>query len=103
MARRMVQSYLSDEHLTDVDDQCPMIALPSDIARASNSVKASYQVLLEGMVSLFEHSLSEQQDSRQTALALAALSVGGMVSHVWGVCQREDAVPWAQEIQKGQR
>lgn len=37
-------------------------------------------ILLEAMVSLFERSLSgASRRKRQTALALAALSVGGMV------------------------
>lgn len=77
MAKQMLDSYLSKEHLGDIDGQCPMIALPSDVARASPGVQASYQRLLEAMVGLFETSLGD--GSRQKALSLAALSVGGMV------------------------
>ena len=80
MARRMIQSYLSSEHLDDLDDQCPMIALPSDVARARPEVQLSYQKLLEAMVSLFERGLEKQSsEARQKALSLAALCVGGMV------------------------
>lgn len=80
MARRMIQSYLSSEHLSNLDDQCPMIALPSDVARAKPEVQLSYQKLLEGMVSLFERGLEKQSsEARQKALSLAALCVGGMV------------------------
>ena len=58
----------------------PMIALPSDVARAKPEVQSSYQELLEGMVSLFEKRLEKQDsDARQKALALAALCVGRMV------------------------
>lgn len=82
--RQMLRSYLSNEHLDDVDGQCPMIALPSDVARASPEVQAAYQRLLEAMVGLFEQDLSQRRHSsapaaRQKALALAALCVGGMV------------------------
>ena len=80
MARQMIQGYLSSEHLGDLDGQCPMIALPSDIARANPEVQSSYQELLEAMVSLFENSLGGvKAQSRQKALSLAALCVGGMV------------------------
>ncbi|MBL4870925.1 MAG: TetR/AcrR family transcriptional regulator [Robiginitomaculum sp.] len=86
MARQMVNSYLSTKHLGDLDGQCPMIALSSDIARASNTVQSSYQELLEAMVWLFETSIKSSPNSeanpteiRSKALSLAALCVGGMI------------------------
>ncbi|MFK7896693.1 MAG: TetR/AcrR family transcriptional regulator [Myxococcota bacterium] len=82
-ATRMVASYLSADHLGDLDGQCPMIALPSDIARASDEVRSAYEDLLRAMVGLFEVSLKKKQvrprPRRRRALALAALCVGGMV------------------------
>lgn len=79
-ARQMLAGYLSSEHLGDLDGQCPMIALPSDIARSNPKVQAAYQLLLEGMVGLFENSLrGRSSKKRQDALALAASCVGGMV------------------------
>ncbi|WP_153771198.1 TetR/AcrR family transcriptional regulator [Labrenzia sp. CE80] len=80
MARHMIDSYLSHEHLGDLENQCPMIALPSDVARSSADVQQAYQQLLSAMVGLFEKSLAvEGKASRQEALSLAALCVGGMV------------------------
>lgn len=80
MAKNMVDSYLSTEHLGDLDGQCPMIALPSDVARSSPEVQLAYQSLLEAMVGLFEASLSSSgNEAREKALSLAALCVGGMV------------------------
>lgn len=83
MARRMMESYLSGEHLGDLDGQCPMIALPSDAARAGPEVQASYEQLLRAMVGLFEVSLKAKavrpKSRRSRALALAALCVGGMI------------------------
>jgi len=78
MALNMIKSYLSPEHLGDLDGQCPMIALPSDVARAGPEVQSAYQKLLEAMVSLFEQGL-EPGHARKKALSLAALCVGGMV------------------------
>jgi len=80
MARQMIEGYLSSEHLGDLDGQCPMIALPSDVARANPQVQGAYQELLTAMVSLFEGSvLDDTEQSRQRALSLAALCVGGMI------------------------
>ncbi len=80
-ALQMIQSYLSDAHLGAVQDQCPMIALPSDVARASPEVRAAFQHLLTAMVGLLQHSLLQKEDpeARQKAMAMAALCVGGMV------------------------
>lgn len=78
--RAMIDSYLSSKHLGDLDGQCPMIALPSDIARATPEVRAAYRTLLHAMSWLFERNLPENtQDRHRTPLALTALCVGGMV------------------------
>lgn len=80
MAEHMVDSYLSADHLGDLDGQCPMIALPSDVARGSPQVQNSYQQLLTAMVWLFENNLAEENTATRTkALSLAALCVGGMI------------------------
>lgn len=80
MARQMIAGYLSADHLGDLDGQCPMIALPSDVARGNPSVKGAYMLLLTSMVGLFQSSLKKSDaDARPKALVLAALCVGGMV------------------------
>ena len=80
MAHQMIAGYLSSQHLGDLDGQCPMIALPSDVARSNPQVQAAYQRLLDAMVGLFEGGINAEPDrARQTALSLAALCVGGMV------------------------
>jgi hypothetical protein len=79
-AANMLRSYLSAEHLGDLEGQCPMIALPSDVGRANPAVRDAYKHLLDAMVGLYERAIPEGTgDRRTTALALAALSVGGMV------------------------
>ena len=80
MAQHMIDAYLSAKHLGDLDGQCPMIALPSDVARAGNATQASFQRLLEAMVWLFETNMQPQSESsQQNAQAIAALCIGGMV------------------------
>jgi TetR/AcrR family transcriptional repressor of nem operon len=79
-AANMLRSYLSPAHLGDLEGQCPMIALPSDVGRAEPAVREAYRYLLDAMVGLFERAIPSGTGApRATALALAALSVGGMV------------------------
>lgn len=81
-AQKMINSYLSNQHLNDLDGQCPMIALPSDVGRSNSEVRGAYQKLLEGMVHLFEQSFTETdavEQNRKKALSMSALCVGGMI------------------------
>jgi len=80
MAGQMIDAYLSPQHLGDIDGQCPMIALPSDVARADPETQAAFQKLLTAMVWLLETAISpENANRRNDALSAAALCVGGMV------------------------
>lgn len=80
IARIIVDAYLSRQHLEDIESSCPMIALPSDVARGGAAVKRAYRQVLESMVGIFEDNLPGGDEApRATALAIAALCVGGMV------------------------
>ena len=81
LAQQMINAYLSQRHLDDLDSQCPMIALPSDVARSSPKVKAAYASLIEAMGGIFEGAATANQQSspRKHSLGLVALCVGGMV------------------------
>lgn len=80
MAHQLIRGYLSADHLGDLDGQCPMIALPSDVARANPQVQSAYQMLLDAMVGLVENGLTQKsKEAREQALSVAALCVGGMV------------------------
>ena len=77
----MVNQYVSRQHLGDVDNHCPLMALPSDVSRAGPIVRAAYQQVLEGLVGLLESSLQPARgmSARQRGLAIAATTVGAMV------------------------
>lgn len=80
-ARQLIDAYLSRTHLEDVAGHCPMIALPSDVARASPRVKQAYQALVERMAGVFAAGMprTKNGDAQQRGLALTALCVGSMV------------------------
>lgn len=80
LALTIVRAYLSRQHIEKIDHLCPMIALPSDVARGGDALKRAYQKVLESMVSIFEaHLCTRGNGERSTALTMAALCVGGMV------------------------
>jgi AcrR family transcriptional regulator len=76
LAHLLIDMYLADEMLVNIDDQCPLYALPSDVARSGKAPRTAYTKIIEGMASVFRGSREEPDAS---ALAAVALCVGGMV------------------------
>jgi TetR/AcrR family transcriptional regulator, transcriptional repressor for nem operon len=77
---QIVRAYLSRQHFEEVENSCPMVALPSDVARSDKKAKQAFQTVFEAMVDLLQRSSAKNGHSgRTSALAIAALCVGGMV------------------------
>ena len=77
---QVVRAYLSRQHFEDIENSCPMVALPSDIARCGKSAKRAFESVLKAMVDVLGRSLADKDRPRHTrARAIAALCVGGMV------------------------
>src|ERR1700733_712896 len=75
---QVVRAYLSRQHFEDVENSCPMIALPSDVSRSGARAKRAFETVFQAMVSVLERSSSENgRPNRITAQATAALCVGG--------------------------
>lgn len=80
LARMILDAYLSKDHFKEREASCPMIALPSDIARNNSAVKRAFRQVMEMMVGVFGANLpASKRPARERALALVALAVGGMV------------------------
>jgi len=78
---QIVCAYLSRNYSTKSKNSCPMIALPSDVARSNENAKRAYQNVFEAMVAFVGARLGQKgpHQSGTSALAIAALCVGGMV------------------------
>jgi TetR/AcrR family transcriptional regulator, transcriptional repressor for nem operon len=77
---QVVNAYLSRQHFEDVENSCPMVALPTDVARSGEQAKRAFETVFRAMVSVLERSLRGKQTGRRgRAQAIAALSIGGMV------------------------
>jgi TetR/AcrR family transcriptional regulator, transcriptional repressor for nem operon len=78
---QVIRAYLSRQHLENVENSCPMVALPTDVARSGPRARKAFEEVFKGMVSVLERSLVQNgQPRRTTAHAMAALCVGGMVA-----------------------
>jgi len=79
-APQIVRAYLSSQHFEDVENSCPMVALPSDVARSDRRVKAAFENVFKAMIALLGRSAKNARLSREeSAMAVAALCIGGMV------------------------
>ena len=79
LARTLVSLYLSDEVLAQVDQHCPLYALPSDVARAGHAPRAAYTTLVHNMKQVFQRALGTGADAKHKARLIVSLCVGGMV------------------------
>jgi TetR/AcrR family transcriptional repressor of nem operon len=77
---QVVRAYLSRQHFEDVENSCPMVALPTDVARSSKTARRAFETVFKAMVSVLARSLSgKNRERRAIAQAIAAMSIGGMV------------------------
>ncbi len=77
---QIIRAYLSRQHFDDVENSCPMVALPSDVARGDQRVKAAFENVFKAMVAILGREVKNPTDPpEQIAMAIASLCVGGMV------------------------
>lgn len=80
LARLLIRLYLSDEVLEDVDQHCPLVAVPSDVARAGLEPRAAYTTVVGNMAHVFRAAMPEDdRNADRNALLIVSLCVGGMV------------------------
>ena len=77
---QVVSAYLSRQHFEDIENSCPMVALPTDVARCGEETRQAFETVFRAMVNVLERSLDRNgTKGRVRAQAIAALSIGGMV------------------------
>jgi TetR/AcrR family transcriptional repressor of nem operon len=77
---QVVRAYLSRQHFEDVENSCPMVALPTDVARSGVAARRAFETVFRAMVSVLERSLWDKRGPcRTTAQVIAALTIGGMI------------------------
>jgi AcrR family transcriptional regulator len=77
---QIVRAYLSRQHFEDVENSCPMVALPTDVSRSGEAARRAFETVFRAMVSVLERSTkSNGLPRRTTAQAMAAVCIGGMI------------------------
>ena len=77
---QVVRAYLSRQHYENVEDSCPMVALPTDVARSGKSARSGFETVFRSMVNVLERSLTQNgRPRRATAQGIASICIGGMV------------------------
>ncbi len=77
---QVVRAYLSRQHFEDVENSCPMVALPTDVGRSGEVARRAFETVFKAMVNVLERSMAQNgRRRRSTAQAIAALSIGGMI------------------------
>ena len=79
LARMLIDLYLSEEVLADIDSHCPLYALPGDVARAGLSPQKAYTDLIRSMTHVIGMALDDVPDGDERAQVIVSLCVGGMV------------------------
>jgi TetR/AcrR family transcriptional repressor of nem operon len=78
--QQIVRAYLSRQHFEDVENSCPMVALPSDVARSDRKVKVAFERVFKAMIAVLGRDVRKGKfASDDAAMAIAALCIGGMV------------------------
>jgi len=80
LAPQVVRAYLSRQHFENVENSCPMVALPTDVTRSSQAARSAFENVFHAMVGLLERDVvASRSDSHNRAQAIAALCIGGMI------------------------
>ena len=80
VGKQVVRAYLSRQHFENIENSCPMVALPSYVARCGTNVKLAFETVFKAMVSVLERSFTDRRSPNHVkAQAIASLCVGGMV------------------------
>lgn len=77
----IARAYMAGELLDDIENQCPLVTVPSDVSRTTPAVRAAYQRVFESLAAMFQANLTDlpPDDARREALNLGATCVGAMV------------------------
>jgi TetR/AcrR family transcriptional repressor of nem operon len=77
MVEAFVEGYLRKAHLNNAEGGCPLPALVSEVARAGEPVKASFEAIVLGLAARLQGQAGEDL-AEDRALAIIALCVGGL-------------------------
>jgi AcrR family transcriptional regulator len=79
LARWFIDFYLSDRMLQQPQLQCPLFALPADVARVGATPRSAYTQLIRRTSAIFRAAFGARTDGEDRAHAIVSLCVGAML------------------------
>jgi AcrR family transcriptional regulator len=79
LARWFIDFYLSDRMLEQPEAQCPLFALPADVARVGAMPRSAYTQLIRRTAAIFRAALEARPDGEDRANSIVSLCVGAML------------------------
>ena len=58
---QVVAAYLSRQHFEDVENSCPMVALPTDVARSGVVARRAFETVFRAMVDVLQRSVADKK------------------------------------------
>lgn len=77
--RILMNAYLSDEHLANIETGCSLAALGSEMPRQAPDVRKASTCRIKEMIALIESRLSGQPNAREEALVMVSTMVGTLL------------------------
>jgi len=76
--QRMMQAYLSEEHIAAIETGCPVSALASEMPRQAPEVRRAATIHIKEMIDLFARQMPDwgQPEAHQRAMALVCGLIG---------------------------
>jgi len=75
----LMNAYLSNEHIANIESGCSLAALGSEMPRQAPEVRNASTCRVKEMVALIEGRLSDQPNAREEALVLVSTMVGTLL------------------------
>ena len=75
--RALIESYLSDEHLSGTESGCPLAALASEIPRQCPEVRAAAGIRVQGLINAVQHTLPPGA-AADSAQVIASTLIGAL-------------------------
>jgi len=78
---QIIRAYLSRQHFEDLENSCPMVALPTDVSRSGGkSARMAFEKVFKAMVDVLIRSFPKKDSRNQkVAQGVAAMCIGGMI------------------------
>jgi len=75
----LIQVYLSNEHMANIESGCSLAALGSEMPRQAPEVKKASTCRVKEMIALIESRLSDQPNANAEALVMLSTMVGTLL------------------------